>query len=93
LFILIAHHATKRDLVRDPIDGEGAMVIPPEDREYFERLGEAEVLLSLSTDGFDPPRQIYARPWIAERAEAQRSVNEERRGNETKRPGSADKAT
>ena len=28
------------------------MAIPPEDREYFERLGEAEVLLSLSTDGF-----------------------------------------
>jgi hypothetical protein len=57
------------------------MAIPPEDREYFERLGEAEVLLSLRTDGFDPPHQIYARQWIAERAEAQRLVNEERRAN------------
>jgi hypothetical protein len=34
------------------------MAIPPEDREYFERLGEEEVILSLSTDGFGPPRQI-----------------------------------
>jgi hypothetical protein len=59
------------------------MAIPPEDREYFERLGEAEVLLSLSTDGFDPPRQIYARQWIAERVEAQRVVNEERQRRRT----------
>jgi hypothetical protein len=65
------------------------MAIPPEDREYFERLGEAEVLLSLSTDGFGPPRQIYARQWIAERVEAQRVVNEERQGEEPKPPGSA----
>jgi hypothetical protein len=66
------------------------MAIPPEDREYFERLGEAEVLLSLSTAGFGPPRQIYARQWLEERAEAQRVVNEERQVKETKRPGSAD---
>jgi hypothetical protein len=64
------------------------MAIPPEDREYFERLGETEVLLSLSTGGFDPPRQIYAREWLAERAEAQRVLNEERRAKE---PGSPDK--
>ena len=69
------------------------MAIPPEDREYFERLGETEVLLSLSTVGFDPPRQIYAREWLAERAEAQRVVIEERQVKETKRPGNADKAT
>jgi hypothetical protein len=68
------------------------MAIPPEDREYFERLGEEEVLLSLSTDGFGPPRQIYARQWVAERAEAQRLVNEERQVKETDRPGSADRA-
>ena len=69
------------------------MAIPREDREYFERLGEEEVLLSLSTDGFGPPRQIYARQWLAERAEAQRVLNEERRAKETKRRGSDDKAT
>ena len=69
------------------------MAIPPEDREYFERLGEAEVLLSLSTGGFGPPHQIYARQWLAERAEAQRVVNEERQVKETKRTGSADTAT
>jgi hypothetical protein len=69
------------------------MAISPEDREYFERLGEAELLLSLSTGGFDPPRQIYAREWLAERAEAQRAVIEERQVKETKRPGNADKAT
>jgi hypothetical protein len=69
------------------------MAISPKDREYFERLGETEVLLSLSTGGFDPPRQIYAREWLAERAEAQRVLNEERQVKETKRPGSADKAT
>jgi hypothetical protein len=69
------------------------MAIPPEDRESFERLGEAEVLLTLSTDGFGPPRQIYARQWLAERSEAQRVANEERRVEETKRPESADKAT
>jgi hypothetical protein len=49
--------------------------------------------LSLSTGGFDPHRQIYAREWVAERAEAQRVLNEERQVKETKRPGSADKAT
>jgi hypothetical protein len=69
------------------------MAIPPEDREYFERLGEAEVILTLSTDGFGPPRQIYAREWIAERAEAQRVANEERPGGGPKQPGSSDKAT
>jgi hypothetical protein len=71
------------------------VAIPPEDREAFERLGEAEVILTLSTDGFGPPRQIYAREWIAERAEAQRvaNENEERQGEEPKRPGSADKPT
>jgi hypothetical protein len=61
------------------------MAIPPEDREYFERLGETEVLLSLSTDGFDLPRQIYASEWLTERAEAQRVLNEERQVKETKR--------
>jgi hypothetical protein len=69
------------------------MAIPPEDREYFENLGEAEVLLSLSTAGFGSPREIYARQWLAERAEAERVVNEERRVKEIKRTGSADKAT
>ena len=69
------------------------MAIPPEDREYFESLGEEEVLLSLSTGGFGPPLQIYARQWLAERAEAQRVANEERQVKEIKRPGSADKAT
>jgi hypothetical protein len=60
------------------------MAIPPEDREYFERLGETEVLLSLSTDGFALPRQMYARQWLEERAEAQRLANEERQVKETK---------
>jgi hypothetical protein len=69
------------------------MAIPPEDREYFERLGEAEVLLSLSTNGFDPPRRIYAHEWIAERAEAQRVTNEEQQGEGPEQPGSADKET
>jgi hypothetical protein len=69
------------------------MAIPPKDRGYFESLGEEEVLLSLSTGGFDPPLQIYARQWLAELAEARRVANEERQVKETKRPGSADKAT
>jgi hypothetical protein len=69
------------------------MAIPPEERAYFESLGEEEVLLSLSTAGFGSPREIYARQWLAERAEAERVVNEERQVKETKRPGSADEAT
>jgi hypothetical protein len=69
------------------------MAIPPGDREYFENLGEAEVILTLSTDGFGPPRQKYAREWLAERAEAQLVAQEERQGEEPKRPGSDDEST
>jgi hypothetical protein len=49
--------------------------------------------LTLSTDGFGPPRQKYAREWLAERAEAQLVAQEERQGEEPKRPGSDDEST
>src|SRR5580700_10880239 len=52
------------------------MAIPPEERKYFDGLGEAQVRLQFGAIGFSYPRQNYAREWLAEIDEDRHTRNE-----------------
>jgi hypothetical protein len=51
-------------------------VLPSEERERLEEMGEARVRLVFNTNGFGSSNRIYAGKWLAELDEVQRARNE-----------------